>query len=150
MNIQNVTPNTLALLAIALATLWVGWELHQLFRHFSREAQPPGEQLASLAQANRRILSSPQGRRSLVEFMLSEAALSGFLSDVESKVAQQQEYDIEILIQDDPDAATTENIFQRGWKWIKTNKGKIAEKLFDKINSVVKRAIPGLGSDSGD
>lgn len=150
MNIQNVTPNTLALLLIAFAMFWVGWQVHKLARHLGRETQAPARQLADLAQANSRILSSPRGRRSLVEFMLSEAALSSFLSDVESRAAQQEEFNLEILIQDDPDAAADGNILQRGWKWIKANKGKLAEKLFDKVNSVVKRAIPGLGSDNDD
>lgn len=145
--LHKIDPQTIAILLVALAIVWAAWQLRAALRLISGERMRAADHLSRVADANVGLLSSQKGRRSIVDFMLSEAALSSFIGEIESRVSDQTVLDIDILVEQMPQDDDKAGVVKRGWEWLKKNRGKIGEKLFDKINGVIKRVIPGLGDD---
>jgi hypothetical protein len=118
--------------------------------------QNPSKHLAALTGSNIELPSSQAGRRPLAEFELSEATMMAFIQSVDAAAQGPARLDFAAFVAGDfelpEDARITEkkeDVLRRGIKWFKEHKGKIAEKLFDKVNRLIEHAISGLG-DSGD
>jgi type VI protein secretion system component VasF len=133
-----------AVIVLTVAVLWLGFQLSRIRADLRKVLRPTmSEWLARFSgqiQANLALLGGAQGRELLVDFTLSEAALLSFVEQVEREVEAKinQEQLRQQLAKDD------RSVFQRAKDYLSRNKGKIAEKVFGKLNDLVKGVIPGL------
>ena len=95
----------------------------------------PSENLQQRIETNLQFL---QKKELLYDFVLTECALQHALETLGDE-------DLERYVQRLERQERSERVskFRKGLDWFKEHKGKIAEKLFDKLNDVAKGFIPG-------
>jgi len=139
-----ITIDTLVVVLLALiaaALLAIAFLLFSALRVLTSQRDPV-RRLRDRSQSNLRFLSSPQ---TLHEFVLSEAAIQ---SQVEQLDPEELEAFIRAIeVEGTEEAKRKVPLFRKGWEWIKAHKGKIGEKLFDKLNDIAKGFIPGASKE---
>lgn len=102
-------------------------------------------------KVNKELVSDPKHLFTLVRYVASEAALQGTLDSIEEEIEKLTEPDgpelngqtLEYITERVANPVRKKSIFRRAIDGIKKHKGKFAEKLFGKLNDLVKGFLPG-------
>jgi hypothetical protein len=134
----------LGLLAIAGALIVVAGQLGGLRADIRRMLEPSVDdrlgRVADQTAANRKLVETREGRQIFVDYVMSEAAVWQFISDVESRL-RGPNIDIEErareIVED------KRSITDRIKDFYREHKPKFIEMMVGKINDLVGQFIPG-------
>ena len=150
----------LGLFIVSLLFLLVGIA-RRITRQTVSQTENPFSKMVSQTAANVRLVDTPEGRDALTRYAVSEAAVSQFLSDIDNAarssdlgpgpISPSSHDELRAFFAQTPTQPPKPGWIRSGAAWVKGNAGKIAEKLFGKVNDLVKGFVPGMGgSHDGD
>lgn len=100
----------------------------------------PGDPIRRQTEANKELLSTEEGRRALVEFLVAEASIWGFFSEFEEKVRDIEKYSDFVAMQEE--FITVEEPESKMNRVKKGLKG-VVKAAFGKANDLVKQYVGG-------
>lgn len=132
-----------AIILLSLVVLRVGQTLSESISKLS-ERKPDIQQQTA---ANMRLAHTPEGRAQLREFYMSELEVAAFfeaMTDLLDDSESYEEFEIRSnrLLERLPERLH-EEAESKWWRWTKNAGKKIAGKVFDKANDLVKSALGG-------
>ncbi|WP_213629586.1 hypothetical protein [Pseudomonas sp. Pc102] len=131
-----------AIILLSLVVLRVGQTLSESIKKLS-ERRPDIERQTA---ANFRLASTPEGRDELRDFYFSELEVAVFFEAMTELLDESESYEdfrtrsLELVYRLPERLREDES---KWWKWTKSAGKKIAGKLFDKANDLVKSALGG-------